>query len=222
MNRMHQRTSELFIRQKATSKKDSVGKASQSSEYEAAQAAAALMERPPEDAGMDSMARNNLVAAALFLQMPNATAREKKDESTMIASVMSKRQGSANKWNQFRAKADVVQPEQASAAQTEQIQPEGTAAQTAVSQNEQTQSEAVQATEQKELETAQPMTGESQTPQESTDANSQPAEESRSLKDEGFQAGIRGMSQQGDEQSQQASQEENQLQRDSHQQETQQ
>lgn len=201
MKRMHKRTSELFIRQKVTKKKDAVGKASQSSEYEAAKAAAALMERPPENAGMDSMARNNLMAAALFLQAPNATAREKKDEKTMIASVMSKRQGSANKWSQSRAKVDVLQPKQSATAQGEHAQPDGAAAQTTVAKVEQPQFQASQASA-RALTNRQPAVGESQTTQQNSNPNSLPAEESRNLKHDAPQARLQGTSQQGGQASQ--------------------
>lgn len=99
MKRRNQRSSELFIEGGVT-QSDAIGKASQSSEYEAAMAAAALMERPPEESAMKSVeATNNLVATALLMKMPNRTST-RKDSSNMIASVLAKKQGSANKWHQ--------------------------------------------------------------------------------------------------------------------------
>lgn len=104
MKRRNQRTSELFIAA-GTAASDTIGKASQSSEYEAAVAAAALMERPPDEATMKSVeATNNLVAAALLMNMPNRTS-VKKDPSNMIAAVLAKRLRSASKWKQFRGVA---------------------------------------------------------------------------------------------------------------------
>lgn len=100
MKRRNQRSSELFIGGGAISKSDAIGKASQSSEYEAAMAAAALMERPPEESSMKSLeATNNLVATALLMKYPNRTST-RKDSSNMIASVLARRQGSSSKWHQ--------------------------------------------------------------------------------------------------------------------------
>lgn len=99
MKRRNQRSSELFIEGGVT-QSDAIGKASQSSEHEAAMAAAALMERPPEESAMKSVeATNNLVATALLMKMPNRTST-RKDSSNMIASVLAKKQGSASKWHQ--------------------------------------------------------------------------------------------------------------------------
>jgi hypothetical protein len=100
MKRRNQRSSELFIGGDVVSKSDAIGKVSQSSEYEAAMAAAALMERPPEESAMKSVeATNNLVATALLMKFPNRTST-RKDSSNMIASALAKRQGSASKWHQ--------------------------------------------------------------------------------------------------------------------------
>lgn len=108
MKRKNKRTSELFIPDDMTDMDSSslVSKASRSSEYEAAMAAAALMERPPDGKSMNSIeATNNLVASALMIKLNATTAHQQKDQNTMIASVMAKRQGSANKWEQFRGVA---------------------------------------------------------------------------------------------------------------------
>jgi hypothetical protein len=132
MKRKHKRTSELFIPNDATSSTstDAVSKASQSSGYEAARAAAALMERPPESSTMNSVeATNNLVATALMIKL-NSTVPTQKEGSAMIASAMAKRQGSTNKWDQFRGVAAPNAPVvpqlpqvQATTSGTEQAQP---------------------------------------------------------------------------------------------------
>ena len=99
MRRKNKRSSELFIAGGAL-KSDDIGRASQSSEYEAALAAAALMERPPEESEMKSIeATNNLVATALLMKIPNRTS-VRKDSSSMIAAAIAKRNGSMNKWHQ--------------------------------------------------------------------------------------------------------------------------
>jgi len=75
--------------------------ATKRSDYEAAQVAANLMERPPEEASHKSIeATNSLVATALMMINPNSTSvimNKVKEEKDMISSSLAQQSG-ANRW----------------------------------------------------------------------------------------------------------------------------
>jgi hypothetical protein len=82
-------------------------------------------------------ATNNLVATALMIKL-NSTVPIQKEGSAMIASAMAKRQGSTNKWDQFRG---VAAPKAAVTPQLPQVQ--GTASNTGQTQPAQTTSSSI-------------------------------------------------------------------------------